>query len=172
MFKNKKQVKIQKCSEKKVKVIYIYGPVETGTVESVYAMHLRRNIYHISPYRCMDIIEYHGEPVIILDEFYDSISIPYFIDYCESPSKWEPELYKKNVGPAYRIIYIISTIPLEKQYLDIQAYNPKLWRKFLSKIDQVRMFMPNGIVNIYKTVEQYFNRNKAFEEEDYDEDWY
>lgn len=50
----------------------------------------------------------------------------------------------------YTTIYITSNIPLEKQYVDIQRYQPETWRAFLRRIHNVIEFMSDGTTRTLK----------------------
>ena len=81
------------------------------------------------------------------------------LNCCSTPPCPQPVRYRKNLYPTYKMIYIVSTIKLEEQYVDVQKKQPELWQAFLSRIDEVRVFRDREKIDIYNSVDEYLNRD-------------
>ena len=51
---------------------------------------------------------------------------------------------------------------LEDQYTEVQKESPETWAAFLRRIHEVQVYLEDGTIVKYDSVEKYLNRNKEF----------
>ena len=80
---------------------------------------------------------YKGQDVIIFEEFRSSLSIGDMLNYLDGYPLELPCRYANKVA-CYTKVYMISNIPLEQQYRNVQVDNPETWNAFRRRIKQVQ----------------------------------
>lgn len=116
---------------RKLDVSYIYGATGVGKTRSVMEHFGYENVYRVTNYK-NPFDNYNGQDVILFDEFRSSLPISDMLVYLDGypvnlPCRYsdKPALYTK--------VYIISNIPLEKQYVEVQKYEPETYKAFLRR---------------------------------------
>ena len=100
---------------------------------------------------------YHGQDVIIFEEFRSSLKIGDMLNYLDGYPLSLPCRFS-NKQACYTKVYIISNIPLTAQYNDLQSEQTATWKAFLRRINGgVVEYLANGNVNNYKTIEEYYS---------------
>ena len=46
----------------------------------------------------------------------------------------------------YHQVYIISNIPLDAQYVDVQSFDKKTWNAFIRRISSIKEFQVGGVI--------------------------
>lgn len=119
-------------------VTYIWG--KSGTGKSHYAIysHGIENVYRVTDYD-HPFDAYAGEKVLILEEFRSSLPLGEMLNILD---KWPCQLRARysNKYSAFDKVYIISNIPLELQYQNIQNDGTDNWSAFLNRITRVIRF--------------------------------
>lgn len=140
-------------------VIYCFGEHGVGKTKMVYDCHEPIDICRITNYRKhkdMSYDMYHGEKVLLLDNFFSSIYIDDLIGLLDVFPLYLPaRFYDRYFIAEY--IYIISVIPLDKQYQDIKKYFPKKWNALVKKIGKVIEIKETGEVIEYAKERYYVN---------------
>ena len=152
-----------KIGEKK-EVIYIYGATGSGKSYSVLVSEGVENVYRVTNY-IHPFDEYSYQKVLCLDEYRSSFLIGDILQYLDRYNMILPARYS-NKYSLYEKVYIISNIPLEEQYQDIQNKQPQSWQAFLRRITEVRVHHADFSIDIYHTVEEYMSRDKLKETRD------
>ena len=125
-----------------VKVNYLYGDSGTGKTRSIYEKHPPEDVYRITDYSGQSgarFDDYHGEPVIVFEEFRSQVPISAMLNFLDIYPLRLPARYRDRVA-CFDTVYITSNIPLEDQYRDIQKHEMETWRAFLRRIHTVTEF--------------------------------
>lgn len=116
---------------RKLDVSYIYGATGVGKTRTVMENFGYENVFRITNYK-HPFDNYNGQDVILFDEFRSSLPISDMLVYLDGypvnlPCRYtdKPALYTK--------VYIISNISLEKQYVEVQKYEPETYNAFLRR---------------------------------------
>lgn len=116
---------------RKLEVSYIYGATGVGKTRTVMEHFGYENVYRVTNYK-NPFDNYNGQDVILFDEFRSSLPISDMLVYLDGypvnlPCRYsdKPALYTK--------VYIISNISLEKQYVEVQKYEPETYKAFLRR---------------------------------------
>ena len=133
---------------REVKVHYLYGDSGTGKTRSIYEAHPAADICRITDYGTKGSIRfdaYHGQPVLVFEEFHSQIPIAAMLNYLDIYPLMLPARYNDRVA-CYTTVYITSNVPLDQQYPEIQKCKMETWRAFLRRIDTVLEFRRGGMI--------------------------
>lgn len=132
----------------------IFGPTGTGKTRSVKEGCGYSNCYAVSDYH-HPFDGYRGQKVMLFDEFHSSLPLNSMLQYLDGYPLELPCRYA-NKQACYTEAYIISNLPLEKQYVSEQHEKPEAWDALLRRINCVRVFDLDGSHKDY-TVHEYFH---------------
>lgn len=116
-------------------VTYIWGKTGTGKTRGVMEEHGYTNVYRVTEYT-HPFDSYAGEDIIIFDEFRSQLKIGDMLNYLDGYPLSLPCRYA-NRQACYTKVYIISNIPLEDQYQQVQMEQKTTWEAFIRRIDEV-----------------------------------
>lgn len=116
-------------------VTYLWGETGTGKTRSVMDKYGYSQVYHVTNY-AHPFDNYRGQPVILFDEFRSSLQIADMLKYLDGYPIMLPCRYSDKVA-CFTTVYIISNIPLERQYPNIQLDEPATYKAFLRRIHHV-----------------------------------
>ena len=116
-----------------LKVCYIHGATGVGKTRSILDRYGDENVYRVTNYK-HPFDGYKGEPVILFDEFRSSLPLPDMLDYLDVYPLMLPSRYADRVA-CYTQVFIVSNIPIEKQYPDVQQKEPPSYDAFLRRIN-------------------------------------
>ena len=127
-----------------VEVTYIYGPAGSGKTSYIYNHYKPEEFYRVTLYNNSAFDDYKDEGVIVFDEFNSSFRITdmnHYLDryYISLPARYD------NRFSMYTKVYIISNLPLSKQYVDIQDRDPEIYKALLRRIDNIIRIDSTGI---------------------------
>lgn len=146
-----------------LKVIYVYGETGTGKTRGIMERHGYSKVYrttdYLHPFDGYDSIRHD---VMVFEEFRSNVRIRDMLIYLDKYPCELPARYNNKIA-TYETVYIVSNIPLEKQYTDVQKDSPETWRAFLRRIDTVVYYPKHGETVTYHSVEKYMNRNAEFQ---------
>jgi len=143
-------------------ITYIFGKTETGKTRSVMERYGYENIYRITDYRNpWDSYDTTRHKVVIFEEFRSSLRIKEMLNYLDGYPCQLPARYRNKVA-TYMMVYIITNIPLEKQYPEVQEDSPETWEAFLRRIGKVLHYRADGTIITYTSVTDYLNREETF----------
>lgn len=130
-----------------VKVIYLYGPTASGKTRSIYAAHPAGDICRITNYGTSNsgikFDAYHGQPVLVFEEFHSQIPLPDMLNYLDIYPLMLPARYSDRVA-CYTTVYLTSNVPLSSQYYGERHSNPATWAAFIRRIGKVVEFQEGG----------------------------
>lgn len=109
-------------------VAYIWGETGVGKTRFVMEKYGYPNVYRVTDYK-HPFDDYRGQPVILFDEFRSDLPIKDMLKYLDGYPLKLPCRYE-NKQACYVIVYIISNIPFDQQYPDVQVSEPETWEAF------------------------------------------
>jgi hypothetical protein len=121
-----------------VEVTYIYGETATGKTRSVIEEHGYKNCYFATNYK-NPFDGYDGQDVLVFEEFRSSLHLADMLKYLDGHPLLLPARYYERVA-MYTKVYIISNVPLEKQYPNIQINENESWDAFVRRIHWIKKF--------------------------------
>ena len=133
-------------------VYYLYGASGAGKTRGIYQKHPAEDICRITDYGGKNGVRfdaYHGQPVLVFEEFHSQIPIESMLNYLDIYPLTLPARYSDKTA-CYTTVYITSNISLEDQYPDIQRYKLETWRAFLRRIHTVIEYLPDGSTVTHK----------------------
>lgn len=116
-------------------VTYLYGATGVGKTRGVMEYYGYKNVCRVTNYD-HPFDNYKGERVIVFEEFRSSLPITDMLKYLDGYPVMLPCRYADKVA-CFDTVYLISNIPLEKQYPMIQQNEPETYRAFLRRIHSV-----------------------------------
>jgi len=130
-----------------VQTTYIWGKTGTGKTSYVFNNHPIEEICRIITYRKSGINfdAYNGQNVLVFEEYHSQIPITDMLSYLDRYPLTLPARYNDRTAQ-YTYVYILSNIPIEDQYKDIQKDKPEVWNAFLRRIDSVIEIEKGGII--------------------------
>jgi len=136
----RQQIKYEEFLEvfRKLQVTYIYGNPGTGKSKSVIDEHGYRNVYRITDKR-HPFDMYEGQDVIVFEEFRSTFLFDEMLNYLDGYPLILPARYNQKVA-CYTKVYVITNIPLEKQYEKKQEDNLESYQAFCRRIHQVKRY--------------------------------
>ena len=114
-------------------VHYLWGKTGVGKTRFVMEKYGYENVYRVTNY-AHPFDSYHSEPVILFDEFRSDLPLKDMLKYLDGYPLRLPCRYEDKVA-CYSTVYLISNIPLDKQYPNVQQDEPESWRAFLRRIN-------------------------------------
>lgn len=142
-----------------LKVIYVSGATGAGKTRGILERHGYSNVYRVTDY-IHPFDSYNCQPVIAFEEFRSSMRISEMLLYCDIYPIELPARYS-NKYACYNIIYLVSNWCLEKQYAEVQRDDKESWEAFLRRIHKVIIYLKDGSIKEYDSVEAYFNRDMS-----------
>ena len=101
------------------------------------------NVYRVTNYK-HPFDGYKSEPVLVFDEFRSSLPLADMLNYLDVYPLMLPSRYADRVA-CYTRVFIVSNIPLEKQYPVVQLEEPASYAAFLRRInDGIWEMLPNN----------------------------
>lgn len=142
-----------------VEVTYIYGATRLGKTRYVMDKYGYRNVCRVYNYIKNPFDNYNGQDVILFDEFRSSFNVADMLTYIDGHPIQFPCRYRDKQA-CYTKIYIISNIPLEKQYVDIQRTEFGTWQAFLARIHYVCEFIGKNF-SVPLTMSEWLDKHPA-----------
>lgn len=132
----------EKQDYRMLEVTYLFGASGTGKTRSIYKNHDKRDICRITNYRHgrgVYFDDYHGQDVLVFEEFNSQIEIEEMLNYLDIYPLSLPARYSDRIA-CYTIVYLTSNVPLASQYTFVQINNPKTWEAFIRRIHRIIEF--------------------------------
>lgn len=120
---------------------YLHGVTGVGKTRSVMEKHGYENVYRVTDYK-HPFDGYRGQRVILFDEFRSSLPLADMLNYLDGYPLELPSRYANRVA-CYDTVYIVSNIPLEKQYPNVQQDEPRSWDAFRRRIHECYELLPD-----------------------------
>lgn len=131
------------ASKRELEVVYIYGAAGSGKTRSVFDEY-GRDAYFVSDYD-HPFDEYMGQGVMVFDEFRSSIKMSSMLRFLDIYPLVLPARYA-NRQACYEKVFIISNIPLWRQYEWYQKNEAETWRAFVRRIHRVRIHEKGKVI--------------------------
>lgn len=123
-----------------LEVYYIWGKTGVGKTRSVMEKYGYRNVYRVTNY-AHPFDQYKGQDVILFDEFRSSLLISEMLKNLDGYPLMLPCRYADKVA-CYTKVFVVSNIPMEQQYPNVQRDEPETYQAFL------RRFNSSGIMEM------------------------
>ena len=88
---------------------------------------------------------YHGQDILVFEEFHHQIPLPDMLNLLDIYPLQLPARYSDRTA-CYHQVYIISNIPLDAQYVDVQSFDKKTWNAFIRRISSIKEFQVGGVI--------------------------
>lgn len=125
---------------RKLTVNYVWGKTGVGKTRSVMEKFGYENVYHVTNYK-NPFDQYDGQTVILFDEFRSSLPIADMLKYLDGYPLLLPCRFSDRVA-CYTEVYVVSNIPMEMQYPDMQNYEPETWQAWLRRFNSIVEQLP------------------------------
>lgn len=150
---------------------YIYGATGAGKTKDALTIDEAGNeipyssTYRITNYKIQSLWDGYNPAThdrVVFDEFHSQIDITLLLVYIDGyPNFSLPSRYSDKVA-TYHFVSIISNIPLEDQYKDVQRESPETWQAFLRRINRVVHYKSKDEIIKYDSVDAYLHRDEGF----------
>ena len=131
-----------------VKCVYVCGKTGLGKTYGVYKEHDMRDVCRITNYNRLLFDSYRGQAVLVLEEYRSQIPISEILNLLDIYPLELSARYRDRVA-CYTKVYIISNLPIEEQYKNIQQEQPETWNAFLRRIETIRVYTEKGVYTDY-----------------------
>jgi hypothetical protein len=147
---------------RELEVTYIYGKTGTGKTRSIMEKYGYSSVHRITDYtHPWDSYQATKHQVVVFEEFRSSLKIQDMLNYLDGYPCELVARYRNKVA-TYLQVYIVSNLPLENQYENIQKESSKTWNAFIRRIGKVLHYQNDGNIVAYGSVEDYLNRDSDF----------
>lgn len=126
-----------------LQVEYIYGDTGTGKTRTIMEQYGYRNVYRVTDYQ-HPFDGYMGQDVILFEEFRSSIRLSDMLKYLDGYPVVLPCRYA-NRQACFTKVYIVTNIPLIKQYSSVQNEYMGDYQAFLRRIHKVKQYTEKGV---------------------------
>jgi len=126
-------------------VTYIWGATGTGKTRGVMEKHGYANVCRVTNFNHPFEGYLPSHSVLLFEEFRSSLPISAMLNYLDGYPLALPARYADRVA-CYTDVYIISNIPLQKQYPLVQVSEPETWKAFLRRIHSVIEYKEDGTI--------------------------
>lgn len=123
-------------------VTYLFGKTGSGKTRSIMEKFGYENVFRATNYQ-NPFDTYKGQDVIIFEEFRSSLPLADMLKYLEGYPVMLPCRYADKVA-CYTQVFLISNIPLEDQYPNIQHEEKESWLALLRRIGKVVEYQATG----------------------------
>lgn len=125
---------------RQLRIEYIWGKTGVGKTRGIMEEFGYENVFRTTNY-AHPFDGYAGQDVLLFDEFRSSLPIADMLKYLDGYPLMLPCRFRDRVA-CYTKVYVVSNIPMEKQYPNIQIEEPETWNAFLRRFDSVTELLP------------------------------
>ena len=118
---------------RQLQVAYIWGKTGVGKTRSVMEQYGYENVFRVTNY-VHPFDGYGGEDILLFDEFRSSLPVADMLKYLDGYPLLLPCRYSDKVA-CYTKVYLVSNIPMERQYPNVQREEPETWNAFLRRFN-------------------------------------
>lgn len=147
-----------KTEFRRLNVDYIYGLTGVGKTRGIMELYGYQNVFRITDYE-HPFDNYKGQDVVIFEEFRSSLRIQDMLNYLDGYPLELPCRYANKIA-CYTKVYLITNIPLNRQFEGIQRDCKETWDALLRRINRV-ICMQDKQSDIF-TVDAYFSKETEF----------
>ena len=127
---------------REIDVAYIYGETGAGKTRLVMEEYGYESVYRVTNY-AHPFDGYKGQDVIMFEEFRSSLPLSDMLIYLDGYPCILPCRYADKQA-CFTKVFIVTNIPLEKQYPNIQLESPESWEAFKRRIKQITPIYTTG----------------------------
>jgi hypothetical protein len=127
---------------REIHTTYVYGETGVGKTRDLMDKY-EGDIYRVTDYE-HPFDGYAGEDVLVFEEFRSNIKIGDMLNYLDRYALKLPARYFQRVA-CYTKVYIVTNIPIEEQYTNVQKDSYKTWQAFLRRIHTVREYKKDNV---------------------------
>ncbi len=120
---------------RELQVCYIWGKTGVGKTRGVMERYGYENVYRVTNYQ-HPFDSYAGQDVILFDEFRSSLPISDMLKYLDGYPVMLPCRYADKAA-CFREVYLVSNIPMEAQYPNVQVDEPETWQAFRRRFQEI-----------------------------------
>lgn len=132
-----------------LEVCYVYGDTGTGKTRTIMERHGYSNVFRVTDYT-HPFDNYKGQDIVVFEEFRSGFNISDMLNYLDGYPLELPCRYN-NKFACFTKVYIVTNIPLARQYPNIQREQYATYLAFLRRINSV-IHYKNGEVEYSKVV--------------------
>ncbi|MCP1103247.1 hypothetical protein M2454_002645 [Aequitasia blattaphilus] len=134
-----------------VDVTYIYGDTGSGKTHYIYETYPLKEICRITNYAKdqTKFDAYNGHDVLVFEGFEGQIPINEMLSILDIYPLSLPARYRDRVA-CYTKVYILSTLPIDDLYKDIQYDSSRTWEAFMRRFNTILHFDTTGKINVLK----------------------
>lgn len=149
---------------RRMDVTYVFGATGTGKTRAIMERYGYSNVYRVTDY-IHPWDSYKGQDVVVFEEFRSGLKVQDMLNYLDGYPLELPCRYCNKVA-CYTTVYIVTNIPLDAQYSNVQVESLATWQAFLRRICTVREYLPFGqfVDRDVKTYLQYVNGDLPYQE--------
>ncbi len=118
---------------RELNVYYLWGKTGVGKTRFVMDKYGYENVYRVTNY-AHPFDGYNCQPVILFDEFRSDLPTKDMLKYLEGYPLQLPCRYGDKVA-CYVTVFVISNIPMDKQYPNVQLDEPETWNAWLRRFN-------------------------------------
>lgn len=118
-------------------VTYLWGDTGAGKTRSVMDKYEYANVFRVTNYDAHPFDGYKGQDIVIFEEFRSSIKIQDMLNFLDGYPVELPCRYTNKVA-CYTKVFLISNIPLDEQYPNVQKEEHSSWEAFRRRIHHVQ----------------------------------
>lgn len=145
-------------------VEYWFGDPGIGKSRTIMTTYGFPNVYRVTSYK-YPFDGYHGEDVIVFEDFHDSLRIHDMLGYLDGYPLELPCRYRNKIA-CYTKVFITSNVPFDDQYRDIYRNYPKTFEAFRRRINSIREFKKDMKPVTYQSMDDY-EQNRFASIDDY-----
>lgn len=123
---------------RKLHVQYLYGETGSGKTRFVMEKYGYSNVFRVTDYK-HPFDSYKGQDVVIFEEFRSSLKIQDLLNYLDGYPLELPCRYANKIA-CFTKVYLITNIPFEEQFKNVQYANPETWNAFKRRIHEIYHF--------------------------------
>ena len=123
-------------------IVYLSGTTGSGKTRTIMDTYGYSSVYRVTDYK-NPFDSYNFQSVILFDEFRSDIPCKDMLKYLDGYPLELPCRYS-NKQACYTIVYIVSNISLEQQFIDIKHNEPETYNAFLRRISKIIEFNGNS----------------------------
>ena len=124
-----------KSTWRDLEVTYLWGPSRSGKTRIIMELYGYENVYRVTDYQ-HPFDTYASQEVLVFEEFRSSLRIGEMLNYLDGYPVSLPARYL-NKTACFTKVYLISNIPLDEQYKEIQQQSLPTWLAFKRRISEV-----------------------------------
>ena len=133
-------------------VTYLWGKTGVGKTRSIMEKYGYDKVYHVTNYK-NPFDRYDGQDVILFDEFRSSLPIADMLKYLDGYPLMLPCRFSDRVA-CYTQVYVVSNIPMDKQYTNIQYDEPETWLAWLRRFNRIEEQLPSDFCGNWTEVSE------------------